>query len=534
VQKSFSLAVKNVAAYGDTDVFPFPIENAMFQDNTAEIVELLLKIERASDFETNLERYPLTSVTHLAAAGYSGFRAVTQIDPLWNAYLLGAVVALGVQIEAARIAGNENSVFAYRFMPDHSTSSLFDRNSGWRQFQLESVKRAQSASFVVSCDISDFYSRIYHHRIENALKRATSDHHLVPRIMKVLMGLSKGTSYGLPIGGPAARLLSELLLNSVDHLLRMQGIRFTRFVDDYYLFADTKQNAYRYLLFLSEKLHQNEGLSLQRAKSRIMTTQEFLATSDFTEQEGPSTESERANKKLRSISLYFDPYSQTAGEDYERLRQSLLEFDIAGMLQEELRKSRIHQPTARKLMAAIPHLDVLVKRAAVETMLENLELLAPVFPSVMMVLKDLVRGDDQAVQTQIFPRMRALFFDGPPLISLPGNVAFYLRVLAYDRSPEADQILTSVFEKTESPSSRRDIINIMTLRANTHWLSDRIKVYETSTLWERRAHLVASFVLGDEGSHWRKRIKAGLSEYDQILLGWAGARKQAGRTGLPL
>jgi hypothetical protein len=37
------------------------------------------------------------------AAGYTGFRAATQIDPLWNAYLLDVVIALGPSIEAARI-----------------------------------------------------------------------------------------------------------------------------------------------------------------------------------------------------------------------------------------------------------------------------------------------------------------------------------------------------------------------------------------------------------------------------------------------
>ena len=219
MEKEFRLAVKNVADYGDTDVFPYPIDNAAFHDRADDIVNLLLNIEKNSNFDISLQQYPLNSVTHLVAAGYTGFRAATQIDPLWNAYLLGAVIALGGFIEAARIPTNNNTVFSYRYAPDHDTGTLFDRSISWREFQQEAVKRAKKASFVVACDISDFYARVYHHRLENELQRVASGNHLVPRIMKLLIILSRGTSYGLPIGGAAARLLSELLLNSVDHLL---------------------------------------------------------------------------------------------------------------------------------------------------------------------------------------------------------------------------------------------------------------------------------------------------------------------------
>lgn len=532
-KESFELAVKNVATHGDTDVFPYPLDNAIFNDSGKEIVNLLEEIEKESDFEKNFLNHPLVGETLLVASGYAGYRAATQIDPLWNAYLLGAVIAMGEQIEESRFPIERNNVFSYRFQPDVENGTLFQK-IGWREFQIESVKRAENFEYVVACDISDFYSRVYHHRLENALQRATGSSHLVNRVMSVLKRISKGTSYGLPIGGPAARLLSELLLVTTDKLLETNDISFVRFADDYHIFAETKQDAYRYLIYLSEKLQQNEGLSLQKAKTRIMTAKEFLATSEFSEQNQPTTAEEKTLQRFRSLRLHYDPYSLTAPDDYKMLKEALKEFDITEMLQAELNKSRIHQPTTKKLLSAIKHLDAEIKTAAVKTILENMETLSPVFPNVMILLKDVIQQEDKIVNKDIFTAIHLLFKNNSPLVNLPINIAYCLRVLTYDQSADTDRLINLIYNKTESLILRRDIINVMTHRGADFWLSDKLKVYGSATLWEKRALLIASYVLTDEGSHWRKSVKNTLSKYEDITMKWAQERKQANKKGLPI
>ena len=79
---------------------------------------------------------------------------------------------------------------------------------------------AHNYPHVLSTDISDFYPRVYHHRVENALSHATKNRAAVSRCKKLLSLLAVGgVSYGLPIGGNAARLLAELVLNRTDRLL---------------------------------------------------------------------------------------------------------------------------------------------------------------------------------------------------------------------------------------------------------------------------------------------------------------------------
>jgi hypothetical protein len=60
------------------------------------------------------------------------------------------------------------------------------------------------------------------------------------------------------------------------HLMRRK-IVFCRYADDYCIFCKDKSEAYRILVFLSEQLY-NEGLALQKKKTRILTVDKFRAT----------------------------------------------------------------------------------------------------------------------------------------------------------------------------------------------------------------------------------------------------------------
>jgi hypothetical protein len=205
-EDSIRLAVKNIANHGDTDIFPFPIENHLFHDKPDEVCQVLQDVDK--DFASALTRIPVLTAKELVAVGYGGFRQGTQLDPLWNAFLLSLVVDIGADIEARRVP--PSTVFSYRFKPDSTSGTLFDRDVGWPQFQETLRAEAKKYPFVLRCDISDFYPRIYHHRLENALSTATTKVEVVKRIMSLVQAVAAGPSYGLPVGGPAARLLSEL------------------------------------------------------------------------------------------------------------------------------------------------------------------------------------------------------------------------------------------------------------------------------------------------------------------------------------
>lgn len=518
---ALELAIKNVALFGDTDIFPFPIENRLFLDCPAKLAAVLRDIDK--NFPVAMARMPALTSKELSAVGYSGFRQGTQIDPIWNAYLLALVASIGEDIEARRVSSS--TVFSYRYKPNAATGSLFDKDIGWAQFQIAAKIGAEGHNFILRCDISDFYPRIYHHRLENALRRATVKADIANRIMTLIGAISAGPSYGLPVGGPATRLLSELLLNSVDRLLFSEGIRFIRFVDDYVVFAETRERAHSALLRLNELLLTNEGLSLQKTKTRILAAAEFLATSDFADPpEGESSDEEQA-RTFRRLRIHYDPYSPTAPADYEFLIEQLSKFDIVGMLGRELVKSRIDEGLTRRLVGAIKHLSAPLQNDAVRSMIDSLDLLYPIFPSVMQVCRVLLSTLEPTVQLNLYAALRKLIQADSYITQVPANLAFALRVLATDFAEETEMLLAAVYKKSASMMIRRDIILLMAYRRADYWLSHCRTTFSTLTGWERRALLIASYTLGDEGRHWRDSVKNDQNAFDKLVLKWTAESK---------
>jgi len=519
---ALELAIKNIANFGDTDIFPYPIENRLLFDAAADAVVVLREVD--TDFDGALTRMPVLTSKELAVVGYNGFRQGTQIDAVWNAYLLALVITIGEDIEARRVPAN--TVFSYRYKPDMASGSLFNKDVGWPHFQTAAIEHAPKNSFVLRCDISDFYPRIYHHRLENALRRATQKTNVASRIMTLVGAISAGPSYGLPVGGPAARLLSELLLNSVDRLLIAEDIRFIRFVDDYILFAESREMAHSALIRLNELLLTNEGLSLQKSKTRMLSSSEFLATSDFAKTPDGEDQEDEQTRTFRRLRVHYDPYSPTATEDYEALLAELSKFDIVGMLGRELAKSRIDEGLARRLVAATKHLPRNAQNDAVRSMIASLDLLYPIFPSVMQLCRVLLPKLDPQVEASLYAELRQLIATDSYITQVPSNLAFALRVLATDSSEETEILLAAIYKKSSSMMIRRDIIILMAFRQADYWLSHCRTTFSTLTGWERRALLIASYTLGDEGKHWRDSIRSDQSPFDKLVLQWTADNKQ--------
>ena len=385
-------AIENVIKHGDTDIFPFAFKSHSFFDKRSEILDLIVDYDE--NFDEYLTRYPPNNVSSLTPVNYSGFRWATQLDPIWNLYFLTCVILLGELIELQRISIENKTVFSYRYNCDNNNSALFDRSISWYEFIRISEEHSKIFNFVVACDISEFYPRLSHHRLENALKHVAGNTQYPKNIMAFLANFSNNNSFGLPVGGPAARLLSELTINQIDRLLHAGGIKFVRFADDYHLFANSRDEAYRSLIYLSDKLYSNQGLTLQKSKTKIMTSAEFRSTSPLAgklseeepEEEGQAAAMSHKASELLQFSLRFDPYSPSAQEDYEHLRREVRRFDIVSLLKEELLKSRVHIALARKIVSAVRYLDEKSKNDAVLSIVDNCDLLYPILSSVMLML----------------------------------------------------------------------------------------------------------------------------------------------------
>lgn len=337
----------------------------------------------------------------------------------------------------------------------------------------------------------------------------------------------------MPIGGPAARILSELTINQVDKLLLGRGIKFTRFADDYHIFAATREDAYLNLIFLSEKLSINQGLTLQKSKTRIMSAAEFQATMPPIEaeekSEGEDIEQEvqaplDQREKLLAFSLRFDPYSPNAEEDYQRLRAEIRKYDILSILKDELGKTRVHTALTKKLIRSIQYLDDQVRDQAVLSVMANCELLYPIFSSILVMIEQVIGSLSSDVQTLVKTEIIKLVERQSHIFRVDIHLSYAVRVLAHFNEPEVVSLFQRIYETRSSPIIRRDIILAMARCGEWYWLSDIKNNFRQLSSPERRAFIVASYTLQDEGKHWREHAKIEFSPYEKTVLRWAGTK----------
>jgi hypothetical protein len=522
MHEAIEAAVKNIASHGDTDIFPFPFECHLFHDQPGRCAEILEAIH--ADFDEYLSMNAPDMIETLSQVGYTGFRWATQIEPFWNAYYLACVIRLADEIESIRLPEEAQAVYSYRFVWQEETGKLF-KDSTWRDYKNRCMTLSAEHPVVVVTDIADFYPRIYHHRIDVALSRLPSVGDIPSRIMKMLSVFSRiHVSYGLPIGGPASRILAELALAGVDQHLRTRQIVFCRYADDFCMFCADRSSAYKNLVFLSERLF-DEGLVLHKKKTRILTADEYRDTSRAFM---PMDDAEDATDetKLLNISLRFDPYSPTAEEDYEALKAAVGEVDIVGILGREVAKTAIDPTVSKQAINAIKALDPPLQGSAVRTILDpkNLTVLSPVFVTILRLVRSVYATLLDQDKDFVDEALMQLHKQESPLLSVELNLSYYIQVLGQRRSGPKEELLVHLFETHQKPLIRRLILLILADWECYYWLSAQKRQYPGFSVWEKRAFILASYVLGDEGDHWRRHAKRGWSPMDNLVRDWFRTR----------
>lgn len=208
---SLNWALEHALQYGDTDVFPLPFEYNALRHEWASVRGWLEK-QDVLMWQVRPHRTLLSPKTR------HGFRVITQLDPLDFLVFAAIVKELGQDIENHRVPISQEVVFSYRFSPDVD-GQLFDPDVGYSAFQERSLELLRSHKYVAATDIADFYARIYHHRLENALQSATSRQSHVSAIVGLLSGWNETETFGIPVGNAPSRLLAEITIADIDEAL---------------------------------------------------------------------------------------------------------------------------------------------------------------------------------------------------------------------------------------------------------------------------------------------------------------------------
>lgn len=274
----FKRAILHLADLGDTDILP-PLFEFQFFKEAAEPVVRKLNAFSAGSYN------PVGAFEVLSPKTQTSFRIAHQLHATDTLLFTAAAIEIAKAIDELRL-DPEQGAFSYRFDDDNESSSLFTDECTYHDWLVsvsamcEPNEAFSNDQLVLETDISDFYGRIYFHRIEHVLDDVEAANAPRKIIENVIKNSRARQSYGLPVGGAASRIIAEGVLIDVDTMLRRTGLKFTRFVDDFRIVVNSPAEAHAALCRLAEHLMLTEGLSLNAAKTRILTASGVRAEID--------------------------------------------------------------------------------------------------------------------------------------------------------------------------------------------------------------------------------------------------------------
>jgi hypothetical protein len=167
-------------------------------------------------------------------------------------------------------------------------------------------------------------------------------------------------------------------------------------------------------------------------------------------------------------------------------------------------------------------------------MMDNSDVLYPIFSSVLLMIYQVFSDLSADSRLKIISQLQQLIVKQSHVFRVDIHLSFAIRVLSYVNSPDNQALLQKIYEERRSPLIRRDIILIFARWGEWYWLSDLRNRFRELSGPERRAFIVASYVLKDEGDHWRRHVRDELNPFETLILKWAGGKKNNPKWVIPL
>lgn len=191
---------------------------------------------------------------------------------------------------------------------------------------------------IVDADIKGFFDNIPHHHIMAAVSAEIADGKVLNLIEKFLKagvmedGVLHPSTKGTAQGGVISPLLSNAVLNHLDHKLSKHGYEFVRYADDFVVMCKTNTQAKSALVFVKTIIEDDLELSLSPEKTKISSSREGFNFLGFHIKKGRLTMGEKAvekfKAKIRELTTRSHNYSQQVIEKLNRVIRGTLNYFV--------------------------------------------------------------------------------------------------------------------------------------------------------------------------------------------------------------
>ncbi len=491
---SLEWALEHLRRHSDTDKFPVPFEVDVLVRRWNEGIGDALANRDLTQHVWQGERKMLVPKDEFS------FRNAAQLDPLDALFFAALTYEIGPSIEQKRDALSAKRVFSYRFAPT-AVGELFAPDL-WDEFWKTSIQRATAASCVLVVDIADFYNQISHHSIQNQLQRCGISAADVRIVMNLLTSQTASISKGIPVGPHPSHLLAEASLIPIDELLLQRGFSFCRYVDDMHIFCDSEEHAHVALFALAGALDQYHKLILNRNKTRVLPSSEFIPLAKEKAEDQPINSIEAS--VLRVIKRYSTgpytsiPVARLTAEDLAALSPPALEEILSAYL-------RAPQKDYIRLRFLLRRLSQVGAPGAVEFVVKHASQLLPAFSEVARYLNSAsaqYSGSWVVIGEALLTLLQSPIANESEYIQIV-LLGLFARIAGLDHIAK----LTQRFG-TSTASAQREIVLAAAAANADSWLRTIKSNFSRCDPWLRRALIYAARSFPkDERKFWLNQIK---------------------------
>jgi hypothetical protein len=503
---SINWSLEHIKRYGDTDIFPIPFEYEAYDCIRTELVDYLCSL--------NLAEYKFAPyIKYLIPKHGIGYRAAIQLDPIDCIIYNSAIFEISEDIENYRI-NKDLKIACSNRIEIAANGEIFKKDSGWEDFKAKSYELANDSNcnYVLLTDISDFYNQISHHRVQNSISSSGILENKSKIIERLLNNLNASQhSRGIPVGPTGSIPLSEACLNDVDNFLIRNGIKHTRYVDDFRIFCNSFEQALKALHDLTEYLHLSHRLSVQDSKTIIKTKDEFKNKDLY------DPELNELFEKRNKISEFIDSLNLPSffnEEDIEIDDDQDAEFTrdaIKDLFDEMIKNKNINYGLARYLLRRS---STLRTRIILQLVLDNLEDLLPVYRDVIhYILSVYDKSKPDQVSNSLIYFIKHSNYRFIPFVQ-------YWTIDALLRNIEfcSFETFIEIVDNSNKEISERMMALVAKQYDSIDWLRSRKENWKNTSEWTQRAIIWSSSVLPkDERNHWLSHVEQSASKNTSLL-----------------
>ena len=175
---------------------------------------------------------------------------------------------LGIPVVMDRIVSQSmNLVFEGIYSPGFTESNFGFRRGRSQHGAIKQIQGVvvEGYDWCASIDLRSFFDEIPHDLILKLIRGKIADERLVTLVARALKagvmveGKLEKTTKGCPQGSPVSPMLSNIVLNELDHELEKRGHRYCRWADDFLILLKSERAAMRVMdgivNYLEEELH---------------------------------------------------------------------------------------------------------------------------------------------------------------------------------------------------------------------------------------------------------------------------------------